>query len=382
MRLLSYVSELGGLRQSRSLRPRVLTHTVSFRCNARCVMCDSWRLPRQDELSTNEVASIYRQLPRLDAVRLTGGEPFVRKDMTEIADLAIEHLRPRFIHVTTNGFLTERIVAFVENRDRSVPLHMLVSLDGVEDKHDEIRGVPRSYDRAVATVRALAAMRESHNLRVAVNQTVVDAEGARHYRPLRRELAKLDVRTHLVVAYKESATYSLERDLERDVDGENTYETYGSFSRAEIELLLEEAEEDLVELERPERIAKSYYLSGLRRRLLGKSGPAGPPCVALRAHLRLFPNGDVPTCQNNSRLAGNLRETSFDQLWHSAVAEEQRDWVSKCSGCWTECEILPSAAYTGDLALHALKHPLASAASARVAPTSTSEPERATSPSS
>mgnify|MGYP001366092243 CR=1 FL=1 len=42
----------------------------------------------------------------------------------------------------------------------------------------------------------------------------------------------------------------LERDLERDVDGENTYETYGSFSRAEIELLLEEAEEDLVELER------------------------------------------------------------------------------------------------------------------------------------
>ena len=380
MRILSYLGELGGLRRGTSHRPRTLTHTVSFLCNARCVMCDSWRLPKQDELTIDEIDRIYAQLPQLDAVRLTGGEPFVRRDMTEIAHLAIEHLGPRFLHVTTNAFLTDRVVAFAQDRDRTVPLHVLVSIDGVEEKHDEVRGVPRSYERAMATVRELAARRHELNLRIAVNQTVVDAEGARHYRPLRDALRALDVKNHLVLAYRESATYSLERDLERTPDGTDSYETYGAFSRAEIEMLLDQAEFDLAELERPERLAKSYYLAGLRRRLLGQEGPAGPSCVALHAHLRIFPNGDVPTCQHNTRIVGNLRERRFSELWESAHAVEQRRWVKKCAGCWTECEVLPSAVYTGDLAKHALKRPLESIAAARVDPVerTTAEPNEST----
>ncbi|MEM6673242.1 MAG: radical SAM protein [Planctomycetota bacterium] len=365
MRLLSYISEIGGLRRGSSHRPRTLTHTVSFLCNARCVMCDSWRLPKQDELTTDEIDRIYAQLPELDAVRLTGGEPFVRKDMADITRIAVDRLRPRFVHVTTNGFLTDRIVDYAEDRDTATPLHVLVSVDGVEEKHDEVRGVPRSYERAMETVRQLVARREALNLRIAVNQTVIDAEGARHYRPLRDELAELGVKNHLIVAYKESATYSLERNLERAVDGANSYETYGAFSKAEIELLLDQAEADLVELDRPERLAKSYYIAGLRRRLLGQDGPAGPSCVALHAHLRLFPNGDVPTCQHNTKIVGNLREQSFAEVWESARAQEQRRWVKKCEGCWTECEVLPSAVYTGELAMHALRRPTESLVAAR-----------------
>lgn len=117
--------------------------------------------------------------------------------------------------------------------------------------------------------------------------------------------------------------------------------------------------------DRPERLAKSYYLQGLRRRLLGQAGPAGPSCVALHAHLRIFPNGDVPTCQHNTKIIGNLREQSFDEVRESARAGEQRRWVKKCAGCWTECEVLPSAVYAGELATHALRRPIRSAAAAR-----------------
>lgn len=360
LRLVDYLRESFGLRAPQgpeAPRPRTLTHTVTFRCNARCVMCDSWRLPRQDELSLADVDRIYAQLPPLDVVRLTGGEPFVRKDLGDIEALAVHRLAPRLVHVTTNGFLTERIVRFVEERDALTPLHVLVSIDGVEGKHDEIRGVPRSFERAYQTLEELARRRRSHNLRIAVNQTVLDGEGARHYAALRDRIAALGVRVHVVVAHRESATYALERDLERQVDGEDAYETHGRFSLAEIRGLLDEAEADLVLLDRGERMAKAYYLAGLRRRLLGEQGPAAPSCVALHAHLRLFPNGDVPTCQQNSRVVGNLREQPFDEVWRGAAAREQRAWVKACAGCWAECEVLPSAAYTGELLRHSLRRP-------------------------
>jgi MoaA/NifB/PqqE/SkfB family radical SAM enzyme len=81
-----------------------------------------------------------------------------------------------------------------------------------------------------------------------------------------------------------------------------------------------------------------------------KKAVPNPPCVALNAHLRLFPNGDVPTCQFNTKKAGNLRQQSFEELWFGAKTEVQRDWVRKCPGCWAECEVLPSAIYTGELA--------------------------------
>lgn len=361
-RLLDALASLSGLAgidgaNGRPMAPRVLTYTVTFRCNARCVMCDSWRIERQDELSLAELQQILPQLPKMDAVRLTGGEPFVRTDLAEIAALVQRHLEPRMLHVTTNGFLTERVIEFAEGRDLRQPLHLLVSLDGVGAKHDEIRAVPKAWERAMATLEALAPRRRELNLRLAVNQTVLDEAGAAHYRPLRSLLARIGIRNHLVVAYSESATYSVERDLDKAPTEVGGYTTHGHFSRAALRSLLDQAREDLGELPRAERLAKSYYLRGLRQRLLGEGEPSNPRCVALRAHLRLFPNGDVPTCQFNSKVVGNLRHDRFEALWSGANVLAQRAWVDKCPGCWAECEVLPSALYTGALARHALRQP-------------------------
>src|SRR4029079_910681 len=86
-----------------------------------------------------QIEGIFRQLPRLHAVRLTGGEPFVRKDFEAIAAPTQQLRRPALLHVTTTGFLTDRIVSFCERRDRSIPLQLLVSIDGVGENHNEIR---------------------------------------------------------------------------------------------------------------------------------------------------------------------------------------------------------------------------------------------------
>jgi MoaA/NifB/PqqE/SkfB family radical SAM enzyme len=282
-------------------------------------------------------------------VRLSGGEPFVRQDLLDIAHRAQDLLDPFRLHVTSNGFLTDRIVKFCEQRRRDIPLQVLISVDGMESKHNQVRGRDTAWATATATLKHLAAHQDKFNLSLGVNQTIVDAEGAEHYRRLNAFLKPLGIRHHVVMAYDVSATYSLKEEIEVAPKSIGSFATFGDFQGAEITRLWSEVEKDIASWPLTERMAKRYYIEGIRNRVLHGRGAPNPPCVALNAHLRILPNGDVPTCQFNTKKAGNLRRQSFEEVWHSAAATQQRDWVRKCPGCWAECEVLPNAVYTGDL---------------------------------
>jgi MoaA/NifB/PqqE/SkfB family radical SAM enzyme len=339
-------------RNGLSTRPRMMTHTVTFRCNARCIMCDSWKMSGKGDLTLAEIERIYRQLPRLDAVRLTGGEPFVRTDLLDIVRLAHRHLKPLGMHITTNGFLTDRIVDLCRHRPRSFPLQIMVSLDGMQAKHNEVRGSSIAWSSATKTLEALAEHKQDWRLDLAVNQTIVDREGVEQYRQLREFLKPLGIRHQAVMAYDMSATYNLEREIDLAPKQIGNFSTFGTFAEDDLKALFSEIERDLQNLPRWASEVKRYYLEGIRQRLLpseSQGGWSNPACVALQAHLRLFPNGDVPTCQFNTKTIGNLRDSTFEEVWNSIKASEQRSWVRACPGCWAECEVLPNALYTLDI---------------------------------
>lgn len=348
-RLPGYIHTLKRTNRRETMLPRFLTYTVSFACNAKCIMCDSWKMSAKDDLKLEEIETIFDQLPQMDAVRLTGGEPFVRKDLTEIANMVQGKLHPFFLHVTSNGFLTERIVDFCERRDKSVPLSLLISIDGMKEKHNQVRGKENAWDTATKTLRELAPRRKELRLNLSVNQTIVDAEGLEQYRELRDYLRPMNIQVNVVMAYDVSATYSLEREKDLAPKEMGQFSTFGEFSKEQISELLDEVESDLVNFSFAERVSKRYYIRGIRNRLLGAGGEPNPKCVALTTHMRLFPNGDVPTCQFNSKTVGNLRRQSFNDVWFGKPCDALRDWVRACPGCWAECEVLPSAIYTGDL---------------------------------
>ncbi len=334
--------------------PRMLTYTVTFTCNARCMMCDSWRKESHGDLTLAEIEAIFRQLPRMDAVRLTGGEPFVRRDLVDIARAATVSLEPTLLHVTTNGFLTDRIVDFCERRPKTVPLNLLVSIDGVGETHDHIRGHKGAFRTAMRTVEALAPRRKELRMSLAVNQTIVDAAGAAQYGELHAMLAEFGVKNQVVVAYRESATYSVTPVTNVAPSYPGAFEPFDDLSPAQLEDLFDAIESDLDSYPPVDRAAKRYYLDGIRNRLLAQTASPNPVCAAVHAHLRIFPNGDVPICQFNSRRIGNLRESTFEELWFGKRAGSARKWVRACPGCWAECEVLPSAVYSGDIFKHAL----------------------------
>ncbi|HSQ42542.1 MAG TPA: radical SAM protein, partial [Fibrobacteraceae bacterium] len=161
--------------------PRILTWALTFRCNARCSMCDSWKKD-SPEMDTESALRLIARLPlSLSMVRLTGGEPFLREDLGTLVEALRGHLHPEMLHLTTNGFLTRRIIQFMETRNARQPLHLLLSLDGQESLHNRLRGQPWAYERCLQTLNVLVENRKKWNFHLAVNQTIVDEEGIDDY---------------------------------------------------------------------------------------------------------------------------------------------------------------------------------------------------------
>jgi len=355
---------IGRHRLKGDVGPHSLTHTTTFKCNYHCKeICDSplvhqamQKKPNGHDLTTEEIRDIYRQLPSMDYVRFTGGEPTLRKDFIELSHLAETHLRPIIIHMTTNASLPERVIQFAEERPRHVPLDLMISIDGIDEKHCQSRHNRFAFERCMETLKALSGRQKELKTNIRVNQTVADSQGIEHYRKLHQMLKPFQVRHQIVMAYSASATYAVERDKSYAPSREELFTPVGKFENDELVAFFNEVKADIrSELSGPERWIQQYYLDGIRERMLRNEPSPNPTCVALSSHLRIFPNGDIPTCQFNSHVVGNLRLQSFRDVWNSDLRKTQFEWVKGCEGCWAGCEVQPSAAYTGDLLLHQLR---------------------------
>jgi hypothetical protein len=161
----------------------------------------------------------------------------------------------------------------------------------------------------------LAQRQKPLRLSLAVNQTIVDPAGLEQYRRLHDALRPSAVVHRVVVAYAASATYHQDRGIALAPGGSGQFTPFVPLDRAALQAFFERAERDLRQLPFTQRIAARSYLAGIRHRLLHGASVPNPPCAALGAHLRIFPNGDVPTCQFNSghqsravgRTGGGLR---------------------------------------------------------------------------
>src|SRR5581483_8873025 len=133
----------------------LLIYYPTARCNSRCVSCDWWRADGRDDLSLEEIRALVDQLPALGVRRVvfSGGEPLLRRDVYEIADLFTA--RGIRLFLLTAGLFLERDAARVAPRFDEVT----ISLDGHTNAlYQQIRGVDALtlVERGVAKLRAAA----------------------------------------------------------------------------------------------------------------------------------------------------------------------------------------------------------------------------------
>ncbi|MFN3466813.1 MAG: radical SAM protein, partial [Candidatus Brocadiales bacterium] len=156
--------------------PSICTYLITWRCELACYMCNIPELQDKAELDTSQAKALFSQFKGLDVVRITGGEPFVRKDLEEIIEHILIHCGTNTVVLNTNGYQSQRIIEFARGipsvGNGSATFHFRVSLDGAGDRHDEIRGVKGAFERAQTTLEELVGLRKEKGLSVGVNLTI------------------------------------------------------------------------------------------------------------------------------------------------------------------------------------------------------------------
>ncbi|MFA6133649.1 MAG: radical SAM protein [Phycisphaerae bacterium] len=258
---------------------------VTYRCNARCRMCSVWqRRDHEGEFAPDMVKNLP---PSTTALNLTGGEPFLRGDLVEIVRVATENFPKAQIIISSNGFATDLIV---QQMDKILAVNprvgLAISVDGIGEAHDQIRGTPGGFDRLMATIKVLQA-RGVTNLRLAFTM------GDYNHRELRKVYAlSKEIGVEMTLAVVHAGADSL----------------FGRDNAIQDKDALIEQLDWLVGQElstwSPKHWARAYFTFGLAQFV--RTGKRVLPDYSGQRNVFIDPLGDVYPCDIASEKIGTL----------------------------------------------------------------------------
>jgi len=134
-------------------RPVLVNFEVTMRCNARCGFCDYWKTDasaRDSEIASfADAARFFRPM----MVTFTGGEPLLRRDLEALVSAVAAAVRLQYVIVLTHGGML--------NLERARSLwdagvdQFNISLDYIDGRHDDARGIRGLTDRILGTVESM-----------------------------------------------------------------------------------------------------------------------------------------------------------------------------------------------------------------------------------
>jgi MoaA/NifB/PqqE/SkfB family radical SAM enzyme len=322
--------------------PMNLTISVSYRCNSRCKTCNVWQRPN-DDFTIEEYDKTFASIGRAAYwFTFSGGEPTLRKDLPDMIASAYRHCRPGVINIPTNGIQDKIIPGRIEQVLQAAPTSDVIvnlSLDGVGEKHDIVRGVKGNFERAMRTYAGLKALKGRYkNFTLGVH-TVISNFNVDEFD---------NIRSFVLNELKPDNFISeiAEERVELDTVGMGITPPIQKYQPV-IERLQEDirtAEYDSM-IERVTQAFRDNYYDIVKRTLVEKRQII--PCLAGVASAQIAPNGDVWTCCIRAESVGNLREHNYDfgSVWRTAKADELRRSI-KAGECYCP---LANASYTNML---------------------------------
>ncbi|MBI5207286.1 MAG: radical SAM protein [Candidatus Firestonebacteria bacterium] len=297
--------------------PKEICVILTYRCNAKCNMCNVWHYPTKsvDEITPEHI----NKLPEgLRFINITGGEPFIRQDITEI--IGILRKKTKRIVISTNGFFTDRIIELC----RKYPdLGIRISIEGLPKTNDAIRGIPDGFDRGL---RTLLILRKMGIKDIGFGITVQDMNC--------KDLGLLyELSNVLGYEFATAALHNSHYFHKLDNRIENKDMVCGEFSKLITELLKSNS---------VKKWFRAYLNYGLINYIYG--GKRFIKCEMGTEACFLDPSGDILPC-NGMDLKdsmGNIKEQTFNDIWNSEQAFEVRKKVESCNKqCWMTGNAVP-----------------------------------------
>lgn len=293
------------------------TVIITYRCNARCNMCNRFKKPSkpEEELSIETI----KKLPRMYFTNITGGEPFIRTDLKDIVRELYK--KSDRIVISTNGFFTDRIIELCKEFPN---IGIRISIEGLEETNNKIRGLPDGFNRGYTTLKKLVEMNHPD---VGFGMTVQDAN-AGDLVALYRLSDKMNM---------EFATASLHNSF-YFVEAKNIIH-----DRPMVAQKFENLINELLKSNQPKKWFRAYFNHGLINYIYGQKRLL--PCDMAFDTFFIDPYGDVMPCNGtrDKEVMGNLNEQSWDELWSSRQSEVVRNRVRHCDrNCWMIGSVSPA----------------------------------------
>jgi len=316
-----------------NLKPLYLIHFITGKCNAKCKHCFYWRNLNQTEaaMTVDEIDKMTQSMGKLLFVNLTGGEPFLRNDLVDIARVYYKNTQPINITIPTNGILTNKILKDTEAILKFCPkttIAIKLSIDGTKETHDDIRGYSGIFDSVIDTYEKLNELKKNYpNLDIFLT-TVVSSANQNNLQELYQfMMQKLKNNTWLILLARGDTKDPTIKDFDVKVYknfADQVRRNFKNNSRLLFAKIL--ASKDMVSDEVINQTAtEKRYLS---------------PCYAGRTVCVIDENGNINPCEILNSTFGNIRDYNYDfkKLWTGKKAKKIRRGIikTKCF-CTHEC---------------------------------------------
>jgi MoaA/NifB/PqqE/SkfB family radical SAM enzyme len=276
-------------------------------------------------------------MPQFSDLWLSGGEPMLRKELTDILHLFYVNNGVRCVNLPTNGLLPQRTAEWVERilaENPDLRLDLNVAMDGLDEMQDAIRAVPGNFRKTLETLDAIQPCRSKYSrLRVNVN-TVICAKNFDHV----LEIAEFVKKRCAVDGHYFNIIRGNAKDLSlKEIPSERLPALYKELQK----IYAHYASSILKRLNGIEQgLGKVYYQGMLafhnkvQLENIESPHPWPMPCTAGGTSIVIDFNGDVRACELRSKL-GSLRDfgCDFQKFWETQARKEELDAIVR-DQCW------------------------------------------------
>ncbi|HKO96703.1 MAG TPA: radical SAM protein [Pyrinomonadaceae bacterium] len=314
---------------------------VTSRCNAFCKTCFYHEeLNQPGDLSFDQIEKISRTMPPITDLWLSGGEPTLRRDCTDIIKAFVANNAVNRVIIPTNGLIKSRVYEIVDNAlssHASLDLYLNIALDGYGKTHDEIRGVPGNWEKALDCITALYPLKEKFADRFRLNvNTVVCADNYTEIEKLGEFLwsnFKLDGQYFNIIRGE-----TLVGDEIKQVPASVLPEMYAYVSR----LTKRYGDRMFAEDDASKRFVKNVAYVGAitthyrtQHANFEASTPWPFPCTAGETTAVIDYNGDVRACELREKFA-TLADYDYDfgALWEGNGRVRELEAIDGGKACW------------------------------------------------
>lgn len=293
---------------------------VTSRCNARCEHCGSscgYEKPK-NEISKEKLMETLKEISEhYDAseilLNVTGGEPFLRKDLFEIMDYAVS-LGYRW-GITSNGILIDE--ELVKKIVKSKMSTISISIDGLKETHEAFRKVPGAWDMII---KGIKLMLNEPSIECVQVTTVANKKNINELEELYKVVLDLGVKYWRVVNCDPIGRAKDNDEILLDPKGYRKLFKFIYEKRKENKIVVDYGCSHYLGLNMEKEIRDQHFF-----------------CMTGLYVGSILSNGDIFVCPNVERrkelIQGNINTDSFVEVWENKFKEFRHERRTSCDDC-------------------------------------------------